>query len=313
MRFLLLALVALSGCVVPRTTTTTIPTQRLLMAPTPLAPVTFAGGSGLALGLALLPVSPTRTTSTGAVAHSVAQPELNGVLQVGGNTAVSARAAFATPTLGVQAQATRVSVPANAGAFDGSLGVGHDFAAPSRRWGAAVSVELGLVVNTLIVATSSGPDVLTTLLSPTVRGAAGLWGTVGPEVPGSGAEGVPALRAIRLYGGLSVGTLMSNDSTGTRTTTCSSGCTVSETGATSLGAAMMVGAGARWQVTPFFSLGLEGWAVMHNDGAQVPFVGSLMLRLGNFETTPRRPKKDFVPLEPPAWEEAAPPIVPPPV
>lgn len=309
MRLFLLSLVVLTGCALPRTTTTTVSTQRLLMAPTPVAPVALSGGSGLALGLSLLPFSPSTVKADGAVAHATVQPELNGVLQVGHGTALSARFALATPSLGVQAQSSPVGLPADASAVDATIGVAHDFSAPERRWGLTVSGEAGASFNTLAVTTRSSGVSLTTLASPSFRAAAGLWVTLGPER----ADSLTPSRPVRLYGGLSGGTTMSNDASGTRTTTCTLTCGATETGVATWGAVIMVGGGARWQVLPLLSLGVEGWAVLQSSGASVPFVGAVTVRVGTFELTPA-PPKTFTPMDPPAWEEVEPPPpAPPPV
>lgn len=296
LRLLTLGSVVLAtGCVTPMTTTTTVQTQRLLLNTAPAVPPSMAGGSGLALGLRLLPLAPTNATSTGAVAYGTMEPELSGLVQFGQGTSLSARIGFVPGTVGVQAPPSPVGVDQE-GAFEFAVGVGHDFAVKPSVWGLTLSGELGGTLATLITTTvpSTGRQT-TTVAQPSLRGAAGAWGMVGP---------------VRLYAGASVGTAALNDATGSRTDTCTFTCSTRETGRTDITAMVMLGGGARWQASSFLSLGVEAWAPLNSPGAHLPLVTAVTLRLGNFERTPKAP---FTPMAPPAFEQPAPVIIPDPV
>ncbi len=257
-------LVLISGCVAPMRTIEHFPAERMALSTMPVAPLAASGSPGVSLAGRLLTAEPLAQPHGGAVSFPSVQPELGLLVQLGDRTWVGGRFDFVTGGLGVKTRPGAVNVPQDAVAFDLGFGAGHDLRV-QQDWGFTFSAEAG--ISGAAVTSTSGLGTFTLqLLQPAGRAAIGVYATPGP---------------VRLFLVGSVTTGAWNTPTSVITRDCFTECTLTDTGVFAVAAVGMVGGGARWQVSPQFSLALELWVPLTAEATRVPPMISLTVRAGD--------------------------------
>lgn len=291
-RILQTALVVMvgSGC------TTTAVTQRVALATVPGAPQAVAGGSGVGLAARILTAAPSANGEGGAVAFPTYQPELGVLVRVAEHSYASAKLALASGSFAVFNPSRQVNVPSDALAVDFTGGFGHDVKLSSLV-GTTLSGEVGLATASLSTVGGTGLSTYPVLLV-SGRAAAALYVEPGP---------------VRLFAAASVGTGTWNDFSSVQTTSCSIGCSRTETGQVSLTAVAMAGVGLRWQPSEYASIGIEGWMPLSSVATRLPFTVAASVRFGDFGVSqPNRPRPSPAPAPVPIPEEPLTPPPPPP-
>lgn len=272
----------ISGCVAPMRTIERFQSQRVAFSTMPVAPLAVSGSPGMSLAARMLVGQPQPQASGGGVAFPALQPELGGLVQLNERTWLGGRFNLALGAFGASQPASGARVDEDAVAFDLGVGAGHDLRV-QQNWGFTFSGELGLsgtsVKSSSQLGTSIHEDVW-----PMGSAALGVWGTPG---------------AVRLFLVGSVSSTPWNDPVSTITRDCFETCTISDDGVFALTAVGMIGAGARWQVNPAFSLALELWVPFTREGTQLPPMLTLTLRAGDFV---KRPPPLSAPPPPPQVE-----------
>jgi hypothetical protein len=272
-----------SGCAGITPGVTRQVTRRVAFSTLPSAPSALSGSNGVALGLTALTGAPQPHEPGAGMAFSMFQPNLGASMKLGEHSYLGGKLALSSASFDARAPAGGASVPGSALALDFGVGGGHDIAFPSSVFGVSLSGEIGFaaLTSSVVVEGEPGASYTQVNLQPMGRLAFGLFAE--PET-------------LRIYAGGTVGTTAINDSTGVRTTTCTTtDCNVTETGALGMGGVAMVGGGVRWQAHPICSLALEGWVPLTESGARLPFMVTFTVRFGDFVVKPGAPKPTLTP------------------
>lgn len=256
-----LALMSSACATVTRTTVT-----RMALAPSPGAPPTLAGATGVGLTVRTLPAVPRSMEDKGAVAFPMMQPELSGVLKLGEHVLLSARVAGASGGMPLH-QPAGLRVANGAVGVETVVGAGVQFDV-AKGFGVMGGAEAGL---TFAALTTNAAGSVATVAEPlpALRAALGAFYEVGP---------------LRLYAMALASDLVGNDATSVRTTDCrvTLPCTVTETGSVTLVPLIGVGGGARVKMGDLFSLGVEAFTST-GEGTVFPLSLSFTLRVGKFD------------------------------
>lgn len=255
----------ISGCVAPTRTIEHFPSQRMALSTLPVAPLAVSGSPGISLAGRILAGAPRAQSQGGAVGFPTLQPELGGLVQIGERTWVGGRLNLVTGAMGVRQPSGGAYVPQSATALDVGIGAGHDLRVQAH-WGFTLSAEVGLSGADL-TSTSSLGTFTRQQVQAGARGAVGVYGTPGP---------------VRLFLVGSATTSAWNDAASTITRDCFDSCTITDTGVFGTAAVGMIGGGARWQVSPAWSVALELWVPFTAEGTQLPPMFSFALRAGDF-------------------------------
>lgn len=278
----------LSGCATT-STTETFTTQRMAYSTLPVAPLAVSGSPGVSLTARILAGEPQAQAQGGAVGFPSVQPELGALMQIGERTWVGGRASLVTGAFGVRQPTSAANIPSTATAFDVTMAAGHDLRV-QQHWGFTISGELGLA-GTSLTSSAQLRTVTRQRVSLSANGALGVYATPGP---------------VRLFLAGAASTSTWNDPTSTVTVVCRGvSCSTSDTGVIGITGVGMIGAGARWQASPGFSLALELWVPFTAEAVLLPPMFSVTLRAGDFVVRPRAARPP--PLSPPP----PPPDVPP--
>ena len=269
-------------------TTSSVISERLGIAPIPVAPPQFAGAAGLGVGARGMFANPGRSEVSG-LGFPAAQFEADGVYRFAQGTSVGA-----SVTVGPTAIATRQApdIAISSGdrfATQAMVTTGHDFSLHSH-FGLTAALEAGaFIVPVVAVSRATRDRVNRTYVLPVLAGGASFYGD---------------FKYLRPWLGATVGTGVASDKTGSILTDCFIGCDTSEIGRTAMNALVMMSAGVSVRPIKELQINLELLVPLTEMDARIPVSGGISMRFDVFAAG--RVKK-VAPAPEPA---SAPPLIP---